>query len=228
MVNKMNQIEASKKVLEESQREEFPYILRELGLELEVHKDVFSPKHFNGWRVFTKNFPEFRGEEILEIGCGHGATSLYLAKNGAQRVVAVDINPEAVRNTLNNAKRNSVENVDARVSDIYSSILEGERFDTIYWNTPFIYVPEDYEYESILERGLFDPGYRLTERFISEAEKYLKPDGRILFGTGNFGDVKRFEEIARKHGYSIRLVVKEDSIEINPVDFQLFELRRGK
>ena len=49
----MKQIEASKKLLKESQKEEFPYIIREFGLEIAVHEGVFSPKHFKGWRVFT-------------------------------------------------------------------------------------------------------------------------------------------------------------------------------
>ncbi len=222
----MEQTEASKNVLEESQKEAFPYIIREFGLEIAVHEGVFSPKHFNGWKVFTRNFPNVNGEEVLEVGCGYGATSIYLAKNGAKRVVAVDINPRAVQNTIDNAIINKVQNVDVRISDIYSAILEEEKFDTIYWNTPFIYVPETYEYGSELERGLFDPGYKLTERFLKEATNYLKENGRILVGTGNFGDVSRFKSLANQYGYSTRLLAKENSSEINPIDFQLYELRR--
>ncbi len=222
----MEQIDASKRILEESQKEEFPYIIKEFGLEIAVHEGVFSPKHFNGWRVFTRNFPDVNGEEVLEIGCGHGATGIYLARNGANRVVVVDINPKAVQNTLDNVNRNKASNVDVRISDIYSAILESERFDTIYWNTPFIYVPENYEYGSELERGLFDPGYKLTERFLKEAKNHLKENGRILVGTGNFGDVPRFKFLANQHGYSTKLLIREDSSEINPVDFQLYELRR--
>jgi|SRR3989344_3292121 len=221
----MEQIEASKLILEGSQREKFPYTIREFGLDIAVHKGVFSPKHFKGWRVFTRNFPDITGEEVLEVGCGNGATSIYLAKNGAKRVIAVDIDSKAVQNTLENANRNRVTNIDVRISDIYSAILEGERFDTIYWNTPFIYVLENYQYSSELERGLFDPGYKLIERFLKEGQEHLKANGRILVGTGNFGNVPKFLSLANKYGYSINLLVKEDSFEINPVDFQLYELR---
>ncbi len=221
----MEQIEASKKILEESQKEAFPYTFNEFGLEIIVHEGVFSPKHFHGWRVFTQNFPNVDGETVLEIGCGHGATSIYLAKNGAKKVVAVDINKKAVENTLENAKRNNSPNVEVRVSDVYSAIEKSEKFDTIYWNTPFIYVPEDYEYISELERGLFDPGYKLTERFLEEAGSYLTQTGRILLGIGDFGDIPKFKALAEKFGYSIKLLAKEDSTEMNPVDFQLYELR---
>lgn len=224
----MEQIKASKKVLEESQKEEFPYVIEEFGLEIVVHKGVFSPKYFHGWKVFTRNFPNVDGEEVLEVGCGHGATSIYLAKHGAEKVVAVDINPLAVQNTLKNVQRNNVQNLDVRFSDIYSTLEKNERFDTIYWNMPFIFMPENYEYTSMLERGLFDPGYKLIERFLREGKEYLKPNGRILIGTGNFGDIQGFQSIAKDFGYSITLVAKEDSTEINPVDFQLYELRRKK
>ena len=153
----MGQIKDSKKILKKSQGEEFPYVIKEFGLEIAVHKGVFSPKHFNGWKVFTRNFPSVNGEEVLEVGCGCGVTSLYLAKNGAKKVVAVDINLKAVRNTIDNTKRNDIQNIDVRYSNIYSAIKHIEKFDTIYWNTPFIYAPESYQYCSELERGLFDP-----------------------------------------------------------------------
>ncbi len=50
----------------------------------------------------------------------------------------------------------------------------------------------------------------------------------MLFGTGNFGDVARFKRIAQGFGYSINLLAKEDSVEINPIDFQLYELRKSQ
>ena len=222
----MEQIKASQKVLKQSQNEEFPYFIQEFGLIIVVHKGVFSPKHFNGWRIFTKNFPSVVGEEVLEIGCGHGATSIYLSKNGAKKVVAVDINKKAIKNTIENIKVNKIKNIDVRLSDVYSGISKKEKFNTIYWNTPFISISKNYKYCSELEKGLFDPGYKLTERFLKEAENYLKENGRILVGTGNFGDIKKLKSLAKRYNYSITLLVREESFEINPIDFQLYELRR--
>lgn len=37
---------------------------------------------------------KFRGKEILEIGCGHGGISIFLAVNGAKRVVGIDLNAQ--------------------------------------------------------------------------------------------------------------------------------------
>ncbi len=225
---KISQLDASLSVLAASQEMSFPYSFQEMGLDLIVHRDVFSPFHFNGWRIFTRNFPDVKGKDVLEIGSGHGATSIYLAKYGrANKIVAVDINPNAVENTIANSLANEVR-VDTRLSDIFSAIKEGERFDYIYWNMPFMRMPDDYQYRSILERGLFDPGFRLAKRFLSEGKDYLKSHGAILAGTGNFGDVEELLSLAEFYHYSPKLIAKEETTEINPVDFQLWEfgLRR--
>jgi release factor glutamine methyltransferase len=194
-------------------------------LKIIVREKVFSPKHFNGWQIFNKCFPSVRGENVLEIGTGVGVTALYLAKQGAKRVIAVDINPHAVKNAKENVVLNNIKNVEVRRSDIFSAIKNDERFNTIYWNTPFMYVPSGYKYRSVLERGLFDPGYKITERFLREGKNFLTIKGRILFGTGDFGDVPRLKKIAKKYRYKIRLIAREKSTEINPVVFELYELK---
>ena len=221
----LDQAAASCFLLEESQKLSFPYFLAAFDLELVVLSGVFSPKYFHGWEIFTRHFPIEKNEDVLEIGCGTGITSIYLAKHGAKKVIAVDISPEAVRNTQENITINKVENIEARVSDIFSTINNEEKFHTIYWNLPFIYKPSSYQYRSMLERGLFDPGYQYTERFLAEAPRFLHHGGRVLVGMGDFGDVPRFMSLAREYGYNIRLVVSEKSVEVNPVTFQLYELK---
>src|SRR5262245_10275310 len=93
-----SQADVSRRILVDSQQERFPYVIEAFGLTLEVHEHVFSPKHFHGWEIFTRRFPEVQGQRVLEIGCGTGVTSLALLQRGARRVVAVDINPAAVEN----------------------------------------------------------------------------------------------------------------------------------
>jgi len=199
--------------------------MRAFDLNVVVCKGVFSPKHFHGWRIFTKNFPKFKRKEILEIGCGHGITSVYLAKNGAKKVMAVDVNSKAIKNTKINARMNGIKNIIVKKSDIFSSIEKNEKFDIIYWNLPFIYVPEKYKHKSMLEKSLFDPGYRSIRRFFKGGKKFLKKNGKILIGFGDFGDIKRLKGLANKNGYSIKLIFEERSIEGNPVKFQLYELK---
>lgn len=223
--NRLNQAEASKSVLEKSQQYEFPYSIKALGLNIIVHREVFSPEHFHGWEIFTSNFPIVKDEDVLEIGCGTGVTGIYLAKHGAKKVVAVDINPDAVANAKENVVINRADNVEVRESDIFSNIADTEKFHTIYWNLPFIYMSATYQYSSMLERGLYDPGYQYTERFLKEAKKHLLENGRVIAGMADFADLKRFCYLATKYGYTVRLIASEKSMEVKPVEFRLYELQ---
>ncbi len=222
-----NQADESRRLLIDSQKVCFPVTLRAFGLSLVVMPGVFPAHCFNGWRIFTGNFPDCFGEDVLEIGTGIGVTAIYLAKNGARTVVAVDVNPLAVINGQENAICNGVTNISFRYSDVFSAVKSDEKFDTIYWNLPFIYMSDDYLFQSMLERGLFDPGYRITERFLREACTYLNEGGRVVAGLGSFADLPRFSGLADRFGYRCTELAVEASTEGNPVDFRLHELRKG-
>ena len=48
------------------------------------------------------------GEHVLDVGCGSGILTIAAAKLGAARVVGIDIDPDAVTVTAENATRNGV------------------------------------------------------------------------------------------------------------------------
>ncbi|WP_136620293.1 MULTISPECIES: methyltransferase [Mesorhizobium] len=176
------QVEQIRTKLKLSQQYTFPLHMQEFGLDLIVYESVLSPKDFHSWRWYTENFPPVAGKRILEIGCGFGLPGLYLAKHGALSLVACDINPKAVANTLENAARNGIENVDVIESDVFCNIPPHRKFDYIFWNHPSILTSDDYEYRDNLERAAIDPGYRLLGRFLSEGPEFLTESGSILLG----------------------------------------------
>ncbi len=49
------------------------------------------------------------GESVLDYGCGSGILAIAAAKLGAGRVVGVDVDPQAVAASADNARRNGVE-----------------------------------------------------------------------------------------------------------------------
>ena len=51
---------------------------------------------------------DLRGKTILDYGCGSGVLAIAALKLGAASAVAVDIDPQAVTATLDNAQRNGV------------------------------------------------------------------------------------------------------------------------
>jgi len=225
-MKKISQNNASRKVLSDSQDENFPYEFSGLGVKILVFKNVFSPKHFYGWEIFTKKFPNVKNKTILEIGAGTGITSIYLAKHNAKFVLATDINSYAIKNIKANIILNKLKNIEVQKSDMFKGVKKNKRFDYIYWNMPFMPINSKYKYKSVLERGLFDPGYKITDRFLKESKFYLNENGKILLGTGgsNFGNESKLKELAVKYAYKLKLIARKRSMEINPVKFVLFEL----
>lgn len=74
------------------------------------------------------------------------------------------------------------------------------------------------------KKPFYDPCYKATRRFISQAKKYFKENGRLLIGfstsLGKFGILKKF---LNETGFKVRLVSKTKSVETHPVFFEIFE-----
>ncbi len=103
--------------LDEQGRELFPLTFPELS----VDPGVFVPTQgsFLIWKnLFCRRIG--RGKTCLDVGCGCGILAVQLALNGADRVHAIDIDDNAVANTLANAFRNGVaDRITGEVVDLY-------------------------------------------------------------------------------------------------------------
>jgi len=52
---------------------------------------------------------DLTGKTVVDFGCGSGILSLAALKLGAEKVICIDIDPQALQASLENAKRNQVE-----------------------------------------------------------------------------------------------------------------------
>ena len=193
-------------------------------------KDVFSPKYFKSTEMLTSNFPFKANEKFLEVGCGIGVAAILAAKNHHNQVVALDINPTAVKLTTENAAKHGVTKlVEARQSDVFSKLAATEKFDTIFWDLPYVYTEANQEQElTLLQRSVSDPGYRHIEMFLADAPKYLKPAGRIIVGFGSNGDLERFSALVKKNHFAMSKIYEGFNPYREGITYQLYLLEPTK
>ena len=83
----------------------------------------------------TYTYDDIRNKNILDLGSGTGLLGIGAILLGARRVVAVDIDPSAVRiGCLNTEKMSLKKNIDWIVAE--ASSVTG-RYDTVIQNPPF-------------------------------------------------------------------------------------------
>jgi release factor glutamine methyltransferase len=132
------------------------------------------------------------GDRVLDMGTGCGVQAILAASAGAD-VLAVDVNPRAVRTARHNAALNGVaDRVEVRESDVFDAV-DGD-FDLIAFDPPFRwFAPRD-----LLETGMADENYGALTRFFDQCDRYLRPEGRMLVLFGTSGDL----------GYLLRLITE--------------------
>src|SRR4029077_3981599 len=136
--------------------------------------------------------------DVLDMGTGSGVCAVFAARL-ARRVVAVDINPAAVRCAGINALLNHLEHkIDVRHGDLFAPVT-GERFDLILFNPPFLLgAPRD-------DRDRAWRSNDVAQRFAAVLGAHLKPGACALVLLSTFGDGRVFLEEFRRRGFAIAL-----------------------
>jgi release factor glutamine methyltransferase len=144
---------------------------------------------------------------MLEMGCGAGVIAVTAALRSGRRVVASDINPAATRNAALNATRHGVGDlVTAVCGDLFDGLDPDERFDLIFWSSPYVLAPRDYEFQHIHERAYVDPGYVTHQRFLAEAPRWLTPGGSVMLHFSTRGDLVALLRAAQAQGRGLHIL----------------------
>ena len=149
---------------------------------LVVLPDVFNPKLLRSGAFLVSQIHRIPPRaRVLDLGSGSGACGIAAARRGCQ-VVAVDINPSAVRCTRINALLNKVEHtVEIRQGDLFEPVAN-ERFDVILFNPPYYRgTPRDN-----LDHAWRSPD--VAERFATELSPHLADGGFALVVLSSDGD----------------------------------------
>lgn len=74
-------------------------------------------------------YKEFKGKTVLDVGCGHGALSIEMARLGAKRVVGVDIDKPLIEEAVKTLKKNYPEYASVVQFECASIESINEKFD---------------------------------------------------------------------------------------------------
>ena len=111
------------------------------------------------------------GDRMLDLGCGSGVGAVFCAPR-VRELVAVDINPSAVKNTVENCRLNGLNNVLVKQSDMFSGV-EG-KFDLILANPPYV------EAEFDDKERQFATSVRYLPTLFAQVGDHLTDEGRLL------------------------------------------------
>ncbi|HLE24528.1 MAG TPA: 50S ribosomal protein L11 methyltransferase [Thermodesulfobacteriota bacterium] len=118
-------------------------------------------------KVMESIFKERKVEIVLDVGCGTGVLSICAALLGANRVLALDVDPLAVEETRINIKKNGFTNIQV----VYDS-LKGvhEKFDLVIANlgtTEILNISDELKYK------LKDEGFLLLSGIWLDGQKEM-------------------------------------------------------
>ena len=153
--------------------------------------------------LLARNISKYSRGLVLDIGTGTGILAAE-ASQKAEKVIAIDINKEAIKQGKKTYK--NLKNLEFRQSNLFEKIKSDEKFNLIIFNPP--YLPNDKEfYDPALHGG--KKGYEVIEKFLKQASKYLKPNGKILLLISTQTKPKKVQEIIDKYGFEYKKIDEE-------------------
>jgi release factor glutamine methyltransferase len=153
-----------------------------------VDENVYEPAEDSF--LFAENFQVEAGAAVLDLGTGCGILGILVAEK-ARAVVAVDVNPYAVRCAKENAAFNNVRGKMAFVQgDLFTWLSPKTKFDAILFNAPYLPVDKS-EADSWIERAWAGgvSGRQVIDRFISEVPRHLKLTGHVFLMQSMLADI---------------------------------------
>jgi release factor glutamine methyltransferase len=149
------------------------------GFVFNVYEEVYEPAEDTF--LFAENLDVKEGSRVLDVGTGCGLLGILAAKN-ACNVVAVDLNPFAIRCAKENSDLNGVRcKMDFVQASLFTALNQNFTFDLILFNAPYL-PSEEKETEFWIGRAWAGGanGREVVDRFIRIVPRHLNPNGRVL------------------------------------------------
>lgn len=183
-----------------------------------VTKDTLIPRDETEFlvRISSDIINKNNFKKVLDIGTGTGCIACMISKYTPAEVLAIDISLEALQIALDNVTYLGLtKKVLLRKSDLFSNVKEGESFDIIVSNPPYIPIKDK---GSIQKEVSFDPdialytndtdGIEYYDKIICQSKKFLNKNGYIAFEIG-LGQSDKVKFLFEKYGYKNITITKD-------------------
>ena len=132
-------------------------------------------------------------QRVLDLCCGSACLAILAAHAFANaEITAIDISPEALAVARENVARYGLENrIDLIQADLFASMQEGDRFDLIVCNPPYVTeaamqaLPAEYRHEPALALAAGEDGMDVVRRILQGARAHLTPKGLLAVEIGH-------------------------------------------
>jgi len=204
-----------------------------LGKTYEISKDVFNPKFYFTSQFMAKNMSISQGDVVLDMGTGSGIQAIT-AGHKASKVIAIDINPEAVKFARKNVNAHNLENIISVLEgDLFAPLKQQTLFNVILFTPPYMEGTPKTDFEHALyaymdgspktdfEHALYDRNKQLIRRFFKDAGDYIKPDGYIQMLYSSISGQDLALKIAEQLGWKYTIIAHEKTL---TESFMIFKL----
>ncbi|MDO8554094.1 MAG: methyltransferase [Candidatus Micrarchaeota archaeon] len=160
----------------------------------------------------------YKGNRVVDMGCGSGLQGIVMAVCGAQDVVFSDVSFAAVENTRENIAnfastfgklgKSMSAQPDLFEKPCTTTVIQGDlfenvsgKFDFIIFNHPFFAI--NFDADQSVSRTMLDQG-ELIHFFLQEAREHLSNGGGIIMPFWHFaGETNNPELNAKRLGYGV-------------------------
>jgi len=155
-------------------------------------------------KLLEKYVRKYAKGNVLDVGTGSGIQAITAAKSEkVKSILATDIQSKIIQYNKKNIINKKITFI---VSDLFSNI-KNKKFDTIIFNPP--YLPQELKVKDLtLEGG--KKGYEVIEKFLNNANNFLKTNGIILIVFSSLtnkskindfikNNLLEFKELENKH-----------------------------
>ncbi|RJR15247.1 MAG: methyltransferase domain-containing protein [Nitrospiraceae bacterium] len=190
------------------------------GRVYEISEDVFNPKFYFTSRFMAEHISVTPEDNVLDMGTGSGIQAVTAGHSGAE-VIAVDINPEAVRYAYRNVMANALDDsITVQVGDLFSTLDPQHKFSVILFTPPYL----EGTPETLLDKALYDPDKDLLIRFFKEAKEYLRPGGYIQMIYSSIAGNGKAISAAEQSGWNHSIIARAKTL---TEEFIIYRLTLG-